>query len=243
MPGNRRERRNAAAATAKEIMHLSSPGYHKPPDWPMVVAMAGIALAIYLFVAVRTPAAIVVSLTVAFACLMYIIVHVGTRWAKKAASQIWGRLAIVGIAALVLSVLVGVEGWPPPTARHLRGRNKEAFRFLLNGSPPYSGPSSQAIQIQFLANDYEAGEFAEELVVALFSAGWNVVPRQPQGVLVGRPVRGIEILYRAQHDTEHERLERALKKLVSPDVESFFEPQQGIGIVILVGTCTSCRSD
>jgi hypothetical protein len=219
-------------------MHLSSPGYHRPPDWPMVVAMAGIALAIYLFVAIRTPAAITISLVVAFACLMYIIVHVGTRWAKKKASRIWGRLAIAGIVALALSILIGVEGWPPSTARHLRGRDKEAFRLLLNAP---RGASSKAVQVQFIVNDQEANDFAEELVIALFAAGWNVSPPYPQAVINGRPVRGIAILYSGTSDMEHERLENALKKTVSPDVRSFLET--GAGLVILVGTCTSCRPD
>ncbi len=239
----RRTRRELSRALAKEILQrggtTETQGGIQTKDW-ILFCLAGV-LAVAIFLAEKTPTTVIGGLILMFMLLIHPALNMP--WVRAATGK---RKWANGISSLlVVGIIVsafGISQWPPPTARHLRGRNKEAFRFLLNGSP-YSGPSSQVIEVQFKGDNYEANEFAEDIVVALFSAGWNVAPRQPQGVLIGWPIRGVDILYGTQNDKDHERLEAALKKLVAPDVESHFDPQRRGSIVIVVGPCMSCRSN
>jgi hypothetical protein len=228
----RRARRELSRALAREFMQQGVAKHG--PDWPLVVAVAGLALAVFLFVLVRTKLAIVGSLIVALGCLIFIGTHLLTKWKGKSAGEIRIQVGVVVVVSLAIVAGIGVAGWPEPTHRELRGQAKASFRLLIGQYP-------RKIQVEALVNDYEGNQFADDLVLALFDSMWDVEPRYPVNVLIPGPVRGIEIRYKDPNDVAYEHLENALKKSGFNDVNSFYDPQQKTDMTHIVGTCTSCR--
>ncbi len=166
MPGNRRERRNAAAAVAKEFMHSAQLSGRKRPDWSMVVAMAGLAATVFVFVLIRTKLAIVGSLVVGFGCIVFIGVHLLTRSMGKRASEIKGWIVLVTVVSVALVSGVGLAGWPEPEGRIISSSDQYAMVAELEKQLGF-------VDIEAVIGNDEAYHYAERLQAIFQTAGWD----------------------------------------------------------------------
>jgi hypothetical protein len=202
-PGNRRDRRNAAIALAKEYMRG---GQQKGHDWNQWLSVLGLAMAGVFFLVYKSEPVTIVCLVCIFGLLIWLSQHIMTRVKWKKLSEMKFRMSLAVAISLAITVGVGWQGWPAPTKREWSLSQRQTFELLIQNG-------KGKVKISALANDNEAYRFADELVLAFTEAGWDVEPKHPPTIVAAGAIENVTIVYTDQKELRADMIVSALKKV------------------------------